>query len=89
MSDLVPEDWQWLTHPDIAPLAQRFHLGAVGYWTGRGWEPCDEPDEFDRSVAEQPAALPPAPDAAESAAPEAAEPVVIKTKKSGSPEGSD
>lgn len=49
---LQDDDWQWLTHPDIEPLSQRFHIGAVGYWTARGWVPCDPPAEYNPVTVE-------------------------------------
>lgn len=83
-ADMVEDDWQWLTHPDIAPLSQRFHIGAVGYWTARGWEPCDPPTEHDAAVAERPKSD-------SDPAPEAEATTASKPRKTGAsaPEGSE
>lgn len=39
-------EFTWLTHPDIG-IPWECPTSAVGFWTPRGWEPCDPPDEVD------------------------------------------
>lgn len=77
-----PDEWQWLTHPDIAPLSQRFALNAVGFWTARGWEPCDPPDEVNLALAEHPTSAEEAPEPASS-------PRKAKKPGASAPEGSE
>lgn len=74
------DDFQWLTHPSIAPLSQRFHIGAIGFWTGRGWIPCDPPTEHNTVTAEHPAFAEPSADAGPDVPAEPA-----KGKKTGAP----
>ena len=50
----MADEFVWLMHPDVG-IPWRCPAGAVGFWTGRGHEPCDPPVEPDVTRAEQPA----------------------------------
>lgn len=62
-------EFTWLVHPDVG-IPWECPTAAVGFWTPRGWEPCDPPPEVDPT--KEPA--PPAERAVEVAPEETEEP---------------
>lgn len=74
-------DVVWVHHPETGNYAQ-LALGAVPFWTGRGWQVVDEPPpEVDPTRAHM-ANLPPAPEPEPEAEPEAGdEPAPTKSSR--------